>query len=255
MIRAITRCLPRLWPAGLTTILNFLRPGLARTVPMRLPSTENTTRSIEWPDTHTVNGWCTGALGPDSFAVPGGVAATGAEMALGPSGTVRTGVGEPPAPEPGGVGEPPPTEAGGVVVGPGSRRRRRVPVSAAAAGHRGAIAARDRVRVERDGLRAPRQDPALDGRAGAEGAGAERHRRPLERARGAEDTPVASVDSCQKMLHALGALPPLMIVTEPAAAAAVVRSVAWKMNTAFGSPSKSSVRPVRICIDPVPGRL
>ena len=73
---------------------------------------------------------------------------------------------------------------------------------------------------------------------------------PLNALAAPSETPVASLDSCQKMLHALGAVPPLTIFTEPAAAAAVVRSVPWKMKTAFGSPSKSSVRPVLICSDP-----
>ena len=38
-------------------------------------------------------------------------------------------------------------------------------------------------------------------------------------------TPVASLESCRKMLQARGALPPLTMFTEPAAAAAVVSVV------------------------------
>ena len=43
---------------------------------------------------------------------------------------------------------------------------------------------------------------------------------------------------------ALAPAPPLTMFTEPAAPAAVRSAVPWKTKTAFGSPSKSSVRPV-----------
>ncbi|MBW3609767.1 MAG: hypothetical protein KY463_15815, partial [Actinobacteria bacterium] len=79
LTRAVTRCTRRLCLRGSILSLNFVRPGLARTVLTRRPSMEKTTLWIARPVTVTVNGRLTGRRGPDKRAVPDAAAPAGPE--------------------------------------------------------------------------------------------------------------------------------------------------------------------------------